>query len=220
MSISKETAELLKTYFAAAANLYAVISLRKLLEIYNSQNEPISEEDICEFADSVDGGITHYYILSPQELYEDENKPEVKPIDRELLAEHLVIFGDRNEYEMIKARSRGFEYYVPPKSNFIKRADEFYIEKTPEFISVRAYLRNRPEFSREKADEMAEEVQFILTASNGAVEKAVADVQRMGLEFKNEREYEDFYILCSEAAYNTRLPIYRGNTHDELYGGK
>lgn len=220
MSISKETAELLKIYFAAAANLYAVISLRKLLEIYNSQNEPISEEDICEFADSVDGNITHYYILSPQELYEDENKPEVKPIDRELLAEHLVIFDDRNEYEMIKARSREFEYYVPPKANFIKRADQFYIEKTPEFISVRAYLRNRPEFSRDRADEIAEDAQSVLSSFNGDVAEAVAEAQRMGLEFKNEREYEDFYILCSESAYNTRFPIYRGNTRSELYGGK
>lgn len=44
-TLSKETQDLLYRYFAAAANLYGVIEIGKLLKIYNSQNEPVSEED-------------------------------------------------------------------------------------------------------------------------------------------------------------------------------
>jgi len=38
-------------YFAAAANLYGVIEIGKLLKIYNSQNEPVSEEDFLSFVE-------------------------------------------------------------------------------------------------------------------------------------------------------------------------
>lgn len=48
-TLSKEATQLLYQYFDAAANLYGVIPLRTLLRIYNSQNEPISEDDFVKF---------------------------------------------------------------------------------------------------------------------------------------------------------------------------
>ena len=50
-TLSKETQDLLYRYFAAAANLYGVIEIGKLLKIYNSQNEPVSEEDFLSFVE-------------------------------------------------------------------------------------------------------------------------------------------------------------------------
>lgn len=44
--LSEETKLLLERYFDAAANLYGIISLKKLLEIFNMQNEPIEEVHI------------------------------------------------------------------------------------------------------------------------------------------------------------------------------
>ena len=43
IDLPAETIELLRRYFAAAANLYARIPLRKLYDIYISQNAHISE---------------------------------------------------------------------------------------------------------------------------------------------------------------------------------
>ena len=43
-TLTKETTELLERYFDAAANLYGIITPSKLLQIYNSQNDPITEE--------------------------------------------------------------------------------------------------------------------------------------------------------------------------------
>ena len=50
-TLSKETQDLLYRYFAAAANLYGVIEIGKLLKIYNSQNEPVSKEDFLSFVE-------------------------------------------------------------------------------------------------------------------------------------------------------------------------
>ena len=52
-TLSKGATQLLYQYFDAAANLYGVIPLRTLLRIYNSQNEPISEDDFVKFVESI-----------------------------------------------------------------------------------------------------------------------------------------------------------------------
>lgn len=52
-TLSKETQDLLYRYFAAVANLYGVIEIGKLLKIYNSQNEPVSEENFLSFVENM-----------------------------------------------------------------------------------------------------------------------------------------------------------------------
>lgn len=64
-TLSKETQDLLYRYFAAAANLYGVIEIGKLLKIYNSQNEPVSEEDFLSFAENMNfkGWYLQFQVL-------------------------------------------------------------------------------------------------------------------------------------------------------------
>ena len=50
LTISQEVFQNIHSYFDAAGNLYARISLRKLFEIYNDQNPPISQENFLEAA--------------------------------------------------------------------------------------------------------------------------------------------------------------------------
>lgn len=52
-TLSKETQDLLYRYFAAAANLYGIIEIGKLLKIYNSQNEPLSKENFLSFVENM-----------------------------------------------------------------------------------------------------------------------------------------------------------------------
>lgn len=82
--LSDETKHLLNRYFDAAANLYGIISLRKLLEIYNMQNEPINEDDFLEFADEIDLGHKFFDIVGEDEFYDDVDK--TLPIDRDIVA--------------------------------------------------------------------------------------------------------------------------------------
>lgn len=61
-TLSKETQDLLYRYFAAAANLYGVIEIGKLLEIYNSQNEPVSEEDFLSFVENMNFKGKYFFM--------------------------------------------------------------------------------------------------------------------------------------------------------------
>lgn len=100
IKLSDEIKKLLNRYFDAAANLYGIISLKKLLEIYNMQNEPIEEKAFLEFVDTMDLSHKFFDIVSEDEFYDDV--AETLPIDRNLVAEYLLQDEDFEGYYHIK----------------------------------------------------------------------------------------------------------------------
>ena len=84
--LSDETKHLLNRYFDAAVNLYGIISLRKLLEIYNMQNETIDKETFLSFIDTIDLSHKFFDIVGEDEFYDDVD--ETLPIDRDIVAEY------------------------------------------------------------------------------------------------------------------------------------
>ena len=71
LTIAQDVFQNIHSYFDAASNLYARIPLRKLFEIYNDQNPPISQEDFLEAA-YVIAHEPNYYNIVQQNLYHDE----------------------------------------------------------------------------------------------------------------------------------------------------
>ena len=72
-------------YFEAAARLYGVIPLRKLLEIYNRHNNPMSEKLFLEFAEILRHEYRTFSILNCDALKQHE--PMETPLDWEIVAE-------------------------------------------------------------------------------------------------------------------------------------
>lgn len=70
-TLSKKTQDLLYRYFAAAANLYGVIEIGKLLKIYNSQNEPVSEEDFLSFVENMNFKGKYFCLFNQDDIYDD-----------------------------------------------------------------------------------------------------------------------------------------------------
>ena len=125
-TLSKEATQLLYQYFDAAANLYGVIPLRTLLRIYNSQNEPISEDDFVKFVESIYLDIKCYSIFATDELF--PNPPKIKTIDKNLVAENLCL-GNCDEYFDMIELQKGKPYYIPDKKQLLKYANDGYFEK-------------------------------------------------------------------------------------------
>ena len=89
-TLSKETQDLLYRYFAAAANLYGVIEIGKLLKIYNSQNEPVSEEDFLSFVKNMNFKGKYFCVFNQDDIYDDGS--ETPALEQEILAEYLYFF--------------------------------------------------------------------------------------------------------------------------------
>lgn len=213
-ALSKETTRLLYQYFDAAANLYGIIPLRTLLRIYNSQNEPISKEDFVKFVDSIYLDTKYYYIFATEEAFNDIS--EIDTIDKNLVAEYLCMY-DYSEYFDMLELQMGKEYYIPDKKQFLKYADDCYFEKTLEFISLRAFLRNQPNLTKEKADILADDIQLIISLEKGSFTPAIQRASQFGLDFDNASIRSEFSKLCDDLCNHTRMHMHCGHTPAELY---
>lgn len=201
-------------YLQACSNLYGIISLKNILKIYNQQNKPVSEEHFLRYIDSLDYDNEFFSVFGADEMYEDY--PPVAPVERDLVAEYLYDI-DYDEYYTLREKQAGIPYYVPAKKQLLKYADQFYIEKTPEFISLRSFLRNLDNVSRETADSIAEDLELTAQMENNSVMEMINLVNMRGIEFSNIFIAEEFQELCYELDINTRKHIFCGHTNVELY---
>lgn len=214
MPINKETEKLVLDYCKAAANLYYIIPAKKLLEIFNSQNEPLSENEFGTILEGLLSEEQYFDLFSEDEI--DAGAEDNKPIiEKELLVQHLYYSGDFDDYFELKEATFGLPYHILEKEEFLKYADDFYIEKTPEFISLRAYFRNISSLSRKEADELACEAIDTLRLFNRDPEYILERMKQLKIGPKNKSEFESFTNLCSEASYKIRLASLRGATAEE-----
>ena len=180
--MTDEVKQLLEDYFSATANLYGIIPLWKFLEIYNSQNEPITEEEFKKFVEDFDFEGKFYDIIGEDEVFDKDeptplmmydltaeyldevfDKDEPTPLMMyDLTAEYLYADGSFDEFIDMRDFQTMFEYYVPKKEKLLRYKDDFFYEKSLEFIDLRAFLRNLPYLTKEQADNIAEDVHLDL----------------------------------------------------------
>lgn len=214
-TLSAETQKLLYRYFNAAVNLYGMIPLYKLLEIYNSQNEPISEIQFLNFIDNIDYSKVHFGVIGDDEVYNDES--ETEPMNRNLVAEYMYITGNFDDYCMIREEQFGKPYYIPNKEKFLKYEDESYFEKTLEFISLRTFFRNQSYLSKEQADKYASDIQLFCVIDNANPDFLVHYAIKRGLKLDTAQICDEFIGLVIDLSNHTRKHINCGHTPDELF---
>lgn len=210
--LTKEQKVLLRQYFNAAANLYGIISLGELLKIYNSQNPPITKDQMAEFSEEIDKEGNNFFIINL-------DNDEVEPMSREIVAEYIFAIEKEDEYEdyyMLKLVQGDKPYFVTRKEKLLRYADDFYYEKTPEFLEMRSYLRNYSNLSKDRADDLSSDI-VCYTAINGCSIKRLERIFNLcGLKFKNSSIQLGFEKLALECMDNVRLHSNRGFTNKEL----
>lgn len=215
IKLSDEIKKLLNRYFDAAVNLYGIIALKKLLEIYNMQNQPIDEDVFLEFVDTLDLPRKFFDIVGEDEFYDDAD--ETLPIDRDLVAEYLLQDEDFEGYYHIKEGQLGKPYYIPNKKQFLKYEDEYYHEKTLSYISLRAFFRNQPNSTKECADEIADDIYGMANPLDGEIESVVSMIEDLNMFHFNTYTLKEFCALYTDMYNDTRLHINCGHTPNEMY---
>ena len=102
LGLPEEQVSLLKNYFDAFGHFYQRISLRDAYDIFRRHNgEIISREDFISFSEIVrheEKGFCFYFILAEDELF--DNVADTQPIDREIVAECLVVVDEELYYQV------------------------------------------------------------------------------------------------------------------------
>lgn len=212
LTISQDVFRNIHSYFDAAGNLYARISLQKLFDIYNDQNPSVSQEDFLEAAYVIAHEPNHYAILQ-RNVFHDE-LPLSDPMDQELIAEYLYALGDDEYYELEQAQE-GKPWYIPSREEFLKYTNDFYHEETSQLQALTNFLQNTQRKLHCPPQEIADEIHGLLEM-DARLTDIVDDVHRLGVRFQDPQNFQLFIRLCLNLSHHTRRHSHRGHTPAEL----
>lgn len=214
---SKETDNLIMTYFDAFSNLYGTIPMNRALRIIRRQNSEldINDDRFSEFVNNADLSKKHYIITTEPVLCEESDDPG-EPLDRILVAQHLYIL-DYEDYFKLADEQCDRPFYVPDKEELLKYADELYFEKTKYFNEFNEFLKSICPFAD---DDTALDFQLSLRIDdndfNYAQHKLRFLTGNQFKDFKNKEEARKFALLYTKLRNNTRKHTHRGHTPSEL----
>lgn len=191
-------------YFEAAARLYGVISLRKLLEIYNRHNAPISEELFLEFAEILRHDYRPFSILNCDAL--KKHMPMDTPLDWEIVAEY-VYANDINDYYIFTQLQGDTPFRVLQKTDFLRYSKPDYHPNTVQVKAMRQFLKTILEYS-EDVENILMCIQELCEFDMG-LEETLDILAEEGLSFERKKDLNIFLSLYRELNDHTRKCIYR-----------
>ncbi|PIC86369.1 hypothetical protein CSV72_08415 [Sporosarcina sp. P20a] len=190
--------ELAMKYIVACTNLYGIVPIGKVVEIYNDQNEEkISLDEVESF-------------LQSTQVKEKLEESFVYIQSNEFVAEAT---SDKDEKENLKRIAAGKPYYVPGKEELLRYIDEEYFQETPEQLLVKNMLKE--DFGNQlDVDEEVSELVYNLQVSGGDFMMELS-LFVSGLELPI-KESERYIPAIVEVADTTRLWENCGHTMKEL----
>lgn len=213
LRISDEEFRQLHLCFDAASNLYARIPLKKLYELCRSYFPTISQADFLDAAEVIAHEKGNPYAIVRRELFHEELPPG-GPLDRELVADHLYTVGDEHYYET-ETTQEGKPWYTPDLADFIRYADEFYVEPTPQQDILLRYLQNTQRSLHCPPDALAESLLCLLRMDED-LQVMIHEAQRLGIRFQDQQDFQHFLALLLNLSHHTRRYSLRGHTPAEL----
>ena len=210
LGVPEETVSLLREYFDCAAELYGIIPLRKLLDIYNTHNTPVSENDFLKVAEVFRHERHTYAILGQEALYEDA--PLSAPIDRELVAQHLY-YDDLEDYYALAEGQQGKPFYIPEKEEFLRASTDQCDPETVQSKKMLAYLRKKKLLC--PPEEVLLEKQDLLNVDWDFNDSA-EDMARLGLQCTSLQDAQTFFGLLADLNNHTRKLVNRGHAPVQL----
>jgi len=177
-------------YIIAACNLYGMISVLKISEIYEEHNN--ESFDKTKISAEI---MERYYI-------------------REISGYFVIEALEDNYYEHLKI-IRGKPYYTPTKVDFLEHNDDGYFEDNPYLDEFREYVNTLTD-SNVKRENIIESAlfQFMLSSRIQIVLDDIIDI--LDLVFESEEEALVMYDHLVKLQNNTRMWNNNGYTPLEL----
>lgn len=186
-------------YIAAAAHLYGVIKLDKLVQVYNSQHEEsITKEELAACAGEM-GGRGQNILLAGDVLY---NGLIAGSADENKLAELAEGLDDK-------------PFYVPEKEELLRYADMGYFEMTPQLEELQAFVLNNMCKDAERVEHLLDDIQWACVQKS-PMQELINQFDRHKIPFKTPVHAQRVISLLAEVYNNTRMWANAGHTLVEL----
>lgn len=212
LNLPPETVELIHQYFLSASELYGIISVRKLMRIYNSQNPPVSEEDFLAVTEIFRHSDDFFAVLGAEAFYTEE--PVSQPLEREIVAQHLYITGPEDYYKLAEGQ-QDKPFYIPPKEEFLQYFEGSYYHATSCQQKMLTFLRRQCHNSYASAEDVLLEIQDLLNMDSD-FDYILYDMERLKVRFNSPGVLQTFFDLLTDLNNNTRKLINRGYTPNQI----
>lgn len=200
-------------YMDAAANLYGLISLVKLLEIYNSQNPPIEETAFVMATVAINLEENPYFIIGWDDL--EQYSPAEALVAGELAADYLFVDHPWEEIRALRRAQGSKPYKALAKEEFLKYAEPGYFPNTPQKKAMTEYLRRRENSLSRTPEDFCSGIQDLIVIDTPLREILNITVSE-GLTFDKHWDIGEFASLYQELSNHTHKHSNRGHTPVEL----
>lgn len=186
----------LDDYAKAAVNLYGIIKIEDLVDIFNKENtDQTTKEEI-------------YILLLPLVL-----KDGWYCFYKEYIV-HYVFFDNFDQVDHLLNHQKNKPRYIPEKEEFLNYSSEYY-EDNDHWQKVRSFMFEVFGYSS-KPSEGYEEVRNYISYGDGINELGPI-LDKYNLHFNGEEELGEFLNLIMLAKNNTRIWENKGYTPSELF---
>ena len=214
LPLSKKEIELLHTYMDAAANLYGLISLAKLREIYNDQNKPIDMETFIQVSALFACENNDYEIIERTDV--PSNTPDEVLEAGEIAADYLFVEDPEIALRDLRRQQKGKPYKILPKMEFLRYADSEYYPVTSARTAMLKYLQRRAASLTLSPEDFCAAIQSIIVI-DAPMQEVVNIVQAEGLVFNKHWDIGEFAALYQNLNNRTHKHSNCGYTPDELF---
>ena len=212
--LSKKEIELLHTYMDAAANLYGLISLAKLREIYNNQNKPIDMETFIQVSALLACENNDYEIIERTDV--PSNTPDEVLEAGEIAADYLFVEDPEIALRDLRRQQKGKPYKILPKMEFLRYADSEYYPVTSARTAMLKYLQRRAASLTLSPEDFCAAIQSIIVI-DAPMQEVVNIVQAEGLVFNKHWDIGEFAALYQNLNNSTHKHSNCGYTPDEMF---
>lgn len=190
---------LLQDYIVALTNLYGVVHKRKVVEIYNQQNN--KKMDV----ETIDTIMNE----SAEEL-----RIQFVYIEEDYFVHEAVMIFDELDAELEKRQ--GKPYYVPAKSELMNYLDEPYFEKTKQYKELLRYMTKYIcNGDKEKAVGICRDITGMIHAES-SLQIIMAELDSLGVEIADEDQLNNVIQLIINHSNHARIWSNNGYTPNEL----
>lgn len=192
--------DLVTTYIVSLTNLYGLVHMDKVAEIYNMQNDAqISVTDI--------------------ETIARNNENELNKNFSEVYGSYFVheAIMEFDEFDQSLAARKGKPFYIPAKTKLLKYVDDLYFEENHAYKALKKYVgKHFYKGDALKTKELCEDIHDECEMSH-SISNLLEPFNRAGIIFDEQEQVQEVMSLVTDLSNHTRLWENNGFTPNELF---
>lgn len=184
-------------YAVALVNLYGIVSLEKIIEIFNNQNAEKIDEDFLYYVLYFTKARTSSFIMTDALLIENN------------------LCDDFDDCVALNDNQNDKPYYVPEKDLLLKYIDCLYYERNEEFEKLKWQIMKIFRLSDEEAECLCDDI-MLDCMNDEDMDEILSNFAFHDIEISNIKQLKGITEPIIELMNNTRIWANRGYTPKEM----